>query len=362
MKTLLVILAVFLTACATPPPVTDRPVADRPVADRIVVTGSGRTFKDAKDNAFKNAIESRAGIILLSERETDQGRLIKNEILTYASGYVDEYKILNQTIVGGTITLTLEVQVSMSKIANRVLTTNKTADVIDGDRLITQRNTFIENKYRGDALLTKVLKDYPSKAYNLIQLPTQFKLDNNRRMVMYMPFELSWNHNYIVALNEALGLLEDTDIGFMERAAGTVTTMVKSPDAVLIGEKKSFKFDDLHRIRQIHDAMRGENEFRLHWTLKDYRGQIAQQGCIESGVQRGITKDKYKRTNPFYSTDTKQTIVYGNSTEKDVIEFDFYTVPWLRKVIEKDFKVEVTVVPVTGCREGDGMYTPFFYD
>ncbi len=333
------LFSAFLAACA------GVPAASPP----IMVTGEGPTFEQAKDNAFKQAIEIQVGLILLSEREVSNLKLVRNEILTYSSGYVEDFKIISQGNSNGKVTVTMDVVVASSKLANRVITVSKTQDVIDGNRLSTQHKTFMDNKQQGDVLLNKVLSSYPSQAFNLVQRPTGFFLDNYRQMIMNVPYEISWNYNYIVAFNEAMGILDDGDNGFLQGSHGSVITMVKPLSAMFIGDKKSFKFNDLMRTNQIANSMRDQNEMRVYWALKDLHGKTAAEGCVISQQQAGYTKDRYNRTNPFYTAGAKQTVIYGNVVEKDSINIEVYRHPTLMKVIEQDFRVEMSVVPLRNC-------------
>ena len=95
--------------------------------------------------------------------------------------------------------------------------------------------------------------------------------------------------------------------------------------------------------------MLDRNELRVYWEMKDFQGKIAATGCVESRQQNGYTKDRYNRTNPFYSTSGNQTVIYGNIVDKDSINIELYKYPTLMKVIEKDFRIELSVAPHSKC-------------
>ena len=62
--------------------------------DYITVTGTGKTLDQAKEQAFRKAIEYKVGATVLSDVETQNYQRVKDEIYIYSSGYVDDYKFL----------------------------------------------------------------------------------------------------------------------------------------------------------------------------------------------------------------------------------------------------------------------------
>jgi predicted RNase H-like HicB family nuclease len=66
-----------------------------PLANALQVSGQGATFEEAKQNAFRTAIEFTVGSVVTSERESNNYKLVKDEILVYSAGYVTDYKIIS---------------------------------------------------------------------------------------------------------------------------------------------------------------------------------------------------------------------------------------------------------------------------
>jgi hypothetical protein len=97
LKVLLAVLVILLTGCGT----TDNSRQHRPAPIRS--TGVGSSFDEAKESAFKQAIENRIGVLVLSDREVQSYKLLKDEILTYSAGYVDDYVVVSQEKSPGAI-------------------------------------------------------------------------------------------------------------------------------------------------------------------------------------------------------------------------------------------------------------------
>lgn len=151
MRLLLLAVCILLTACAS----TSK-------SDNYIrSTGIGNTYEEAKNNAFKEAIEYQVGVVIASERESYNEKLIKNEILAYSSAFVDEYKIISQQNIGNKIQVVVDVKLSLLRLSDRILSKGKDSKNLDGSKHDNQYKSFLENKQNGDRILASVLNDYP---------------------------------------------------------------------------------------------------------------------------------------------------------------------------------------------------------
>jgi hypothetical protein len=53
----------------------------------VRATGEGDSKDQALDNAFKNAVVKATGVVLASENEARNDTLVKNDLLSYSSGF-----------------------------------------------------------------------------------------------------------------------------------------------------------------------------------------------------------------------------------------------------------------------------------
>ena len=116
----------------------------------IRTTGIGHTYEEAKNNAFREAIEYQVGVVIASERESYNDKLIKNEILAYSSAFVDEYKIISQRNIGNKVQVVVDVKLSLLRLSDRILSKGKDSKNLDGAKHDNQYKSFLENKQNGD--------------------------------------------------------------------------------------------------------------------------------------------------------------------------------------------------------------------
>jgi hypothetical protein len=275
----------------------------------IRVSGNGNSFEQAKLNAFKIAIEQHVGFIVSSEREVHNLKLAREEILVYSSGYVDNYTIISHLQVGNTTVLVVDVAVASSKIANRILSHSSSIHQFNGDRHSAQYQTYLANRNSGDNLLQSVIADYPKHAFNIEQKPYSLHVDTFRNAVIVIPYQLSWNYNYIVSLNSVLASLNEGRLGFLAKPAGQVVVMVKDPKDFLIGTKTHFKFNDFIRVNKLVEGMTGDNEIRIKAIVKNKYNQIVAESCHTPSMVTGDTP-------AFFDAGQLNTLlIYGNQRE-----------------------------------------------
>ena len=332
---LLIVACLFLSACAS---------AEKNIG-YVRATGEGSSFQEAKQQAFVRAIEIQVGVIILSERESNKYDLIKNDILAYSSGYVDDFKIVSQHSLNGVTTLTVDVKVASSKIADRLLGSGKSSKTLEGERLSTQYNSYLNNKSKGDALLGTILNDFPQRAFYIKQDPHQLKVDVNRNGVLIVPFEMGWNYNYIVSLGEALALLHDGSNGLFEQSPGNVIIMAKDPKDLFFGKKTHYQFNDMTFIRNIRAAFTLENAARIKIEIKDVYNRTVFSECRDPDAIIG-------NKPPFFSegdSNSRNILIHGNVKDKNKMEIFIRPNSPLSQVLISSSSVELSVVPIRKC-------------
>jgi hypothetical protein len=306
-------------------------------ASAIQVTGEGSTFEEAKQNAFKTAIEFEAGAVVVSERESNNYKLVRNEILVYSSGYITDYKIINTIRQGNHVKVLVDVQVASNKLADRILGVGKDSKTFDTDKHNNQYNSYLQGKQNGDRLLQQLLNDYPKKAYNLTQGVHQLKVDVNRNGIIEIPLELRWNYKFIESFNDALKILEDGSNGLFQASPSNVTVMAKDPKDWVIGSKNQYKFNDMNTVSTIAQTLQN-NQPRILVSIKNLNNKIAFQQCY--------VPDSMSGKKPAFYDASNHVVLYGNRIEKNRIQLNFVN---MHEVIKEIQSIELNIVADNNC-------------
>jgi hypothetical protein len=209
----------------------------------IEVAGEGRTPAESQNNGFRVAIEQAIGTIISSETEVNNSRVTRDEIISYASGYVDKFVIVSQEPSPIGVRTVIKVWVRRSVLSNRLLNRSEKSGEIDGPRASVQLTTIVNERAVGDRLVATVLQDFPKRAFDIELKNTEIKY-GNRQGTLEVPFRLSWNKDYLSSLWTALNA---TSI----KTANPRAVVAISPGGWLKGYGGTAQYDDLVKYNQI---------------------------------------------------------------------------------------------------------------
>jgi hypothetical protein len=326
MRLLLITVCFILTACAS----TSK-------SDNYIrSTGIGNTYEEAKNNAFKEAIEYQVGVVIASERVSYNDKLIKNEILAYSSAFVDEYKIISQQNVGNKVQLVIDVKLSLLRLSDRILSKGKDSKNIDGEKLHNQYKSFLENKQNGDRILGGILNDYPKRAHDIKQGSYIIKVDSNRNLTLTIPYTLSWNPNYIASFHDAIKMVADGKPSFWTLEKGFAQ---QYPGSVNIAKESYYFNDDVIPLKIVYGMLAG-NEPMVNMELKDKYNQKQYSKCF-------TPKTDYHPFNNSYGS--LNIIIYQNANESSEVSINIQQDSKLANIMKDLFTIELSIVPKKVC-------------
>ena len=331
MRLLLLAVCLVLTACAS----TTKPDT------YFRATGIGNTYEEAKHNAFKEAIEYQVGVVIASERESYNEKLVKNEILAYSSAFVDEYKIISQQNVGNKVQVVVDVKLSLLRLSDRILSKGKDSKNLDGAKHDNQYKSFLENKQNGDKILASVLNDYPRRAYDIKQSDYVVKIDAYRNLTLTIPYELNWNPNYIASFHDAIRLVSDGKPSLWTKEKGIAQ---QYPSTVRVGTEKYY-FNEFIITNKILDSITDWNEVRINMEIKDLYNRTQYSECF-------VPKQLHRRVGDYYDVNYIKTINIGinaKAGERNTIEMKIQNNSKLANIMYNLSKIELSVVPKKVC-------------
>ena len=239
---------------------------------QIQVQSSGRTFEQARQNAFRLAVVQVAGFAILSETELVNSQLARDEIITYSSAFVEKYKIVNQSASTNSVSLVVDVWVAESAIANRLLAKNATQNTVNGEQLSTQVDTLLDERSRGDALLGAVLRDYPKRALTTKLGTPKIYMDSNRATVIAIPWQVQWADEYITSINQTLKTIAiPPKFWCIDNCANVVSSV------------NGYAFDDFRKYNMVLDRVAG-SDATLKIEIKNAQGQTVLTHCRPLGL------------------------------------------------------------------------------
>jgi hypothetical protein len=241
----------------------------------VEVTAQADNLESARESAFRMAVERAVGVVVSSEKEVQNYQLQRNEIITYASGYVEDYQLVQQQTVNNQTQVQMKVWVSYSALSNRLLNISRTAGTVEGDRISEQIRSVQQERASADRLLSTVLADYPRRAFNVTLEPTRVTMNSQRQGELQIPFVVSWNAHYIKSINEAVQLINQK-----ANCKGWFSRCVSNSTISIAGEGASF-FDDTMAYDLMHREMVISRP-QLQISIQDQSGKVQFRQCMSA--------------------------------------------------------------------------------
>lgn len=301
----------------------------------IEVEARAETFEQAKQEGFRLAVEHAVGSMILSETEVRNGKLSRDDIITYSSGFVDQFEIARRDNVSGGVIVAMKVWVAHSSIANRLLNQSANNGQVEGERAATQINTITKSRQDGDRLLGAVLNDFPYRAFDIKLDKTKVLYTQQRTGQLYIGFIISWNRDYLNSLAEAVKTINQrTKCGLFSHQSHCQGSYLVEVSVPGFSSNTRAYFEDLVTEQMFKNQVYGKRP-GIVLELKDFDGNRVLRQCYP---------DFHRIWNYIIFGTGNNVRVVGDSAKWMDTYIDLPGIP-----VERLDKVEITVVNGNEC-------------
>lgn len=292
---------------------------DREEVFYIRVRAQGQNEQDARHQAFQLAVNQAIGTLVVTETELQNGRITKDDIIAHSSGMVHDFDVVTSRWMGNRQEIEIDVWVSKSQIADRILSKSRDAGRVEGGRIAQQIESWRATRLTGDSVIETVLDDFPTRSFDIAVGNTQVKVDDQRRVSLVVPVTISWNAAYLNSLREAAERTShqpDCNGWFMRSAP-----LCRSKTKILVGATGGY-FDD-QKVGEIVMREMWTDPPRLLLTLKNTQNQTVYRDCWR--INRIHPGDWGQ---PFYDISTRWGVnIHDRSLERVNIALDLAILP-----------------------------------
>lgn len=301
----------------------------------VTVQATAVNETDAREEAFRAAIAQAVGSFVMSERTARDGDLIRDEIINYSSGFVHDFEIKNRQVSRSGTTLTVDVWVKRSQIADRLLNKSRRQAEIEGGRISAQIQTWRQSREASDKVLEAVLNDYPSRAFDISIGSTRVSADPQRRVILEIPVAVSWNASYLNSLEEAVNRINQRPDCNEWFSKCQVRSLIEVRDSkAWFDDEKAFWLFSEHAIN---------SRPSLLLSINDKQGQQRYQSCFSIPE---MDHSEWTRWT-FVSVGAMQVKINHRYAKHVTLQLDLDSLP----VADLD-KVEVQAVRSKVCPSG----------
>ena len=176
---------------------------------QVDVVSEGNSVEQARLEGFRTAVNQAVGSVVATQTQTQNQRLVRDEIINYSSGFVDRFEILEQQDRGNRVQLKMRVWVAESKLAHRLLGQSYDSQQVPGGRIGAQVETLLEERQQGDRLIEAVMKDYPHRAFDVRVGKSSVKFDEHRQASIVTDVTIRWDRRFTDAVRDTLRQTND---------------------------------------------------------------------------------------------------------------------------------------------------------
>ena len=176
---------------------------------QVDVVSEGFTVEQARSEGFRTAVNQAVGSVVATQTQTQNQRLVSDEIINYSSGFVDRFEIVEQKNQGSRVQLKMRVWVAESRLAHRLLAQSYDSQQVPGGRIGAQVETLLEERQQGDRLIEAVMQDYPHRAFDVKVGKSRVKFDEYRSASIITDVTIRWDQRFTDAVRTTLRQTRD---------------------------------------------------------------------------------------------------------------------------------------------------------
>ena len=311
------------------------------------VQATGKDEQDARDQAFRLAVEQAVGSLVTHQTKVINGEMITHEIVNYSSGYVHDFQIVKRQYSEDKTQIEIDVWIKRSAIADRLLGSSTDSASINGEKLNAQYQTLMRERQSGDRMLAMILDDYPSKSFEVKISRIDQKINSKRNLEIELAVSLSWNQNYIIALIESINATAVTNqAGECLRSSSfcnyeyLVGINYRSPEDRWYVSKYAFAYDDNIKSNLMQMHFSRKNPVILVKMI-DGQGKILYGNCYG---HHELTQTNYRPAKRFVHSDQWKTIIDGTLSTSPKIIFETPS-----RLIADSMQIQAEIIDQSKC-------------
>lgn len=180
----------------------------------IIATGYGISRKKALNNAFKTAVEQYVGLATQNDVMMKNNELIKDEVLTASSGFIQKYDVISQEQDDGMYVVKINALVESQKLIEKIKSLNISVKSFDGKNSYARVSTKVKSKKDAEKILKKVVGEFLSTKSIKEMLFVNYKdaqpdIDNEKNEKISLKISYSLGIDYKV-YSQKVAKLEQT--------------------------------------------------------------------------------------------------------------------------------------------------------
>jgi hypothetical protein len=209
------------------------------------------------------------------------------------------------------------VWVSHSAIASRILGRSEKTGQLNGAVASVRVETLLAERAGGDQVVSRVLEDFPRRAFDITLGATVLRMDEYRQALIEIPFSMKWNYNYITSLHEVLQATAQNPQARncwnhnQDCSNQTYIRVVAQDPNRWTKWQNTLGFNDYQKLHLVNDAFIGSTPV-MQLIMRDSERRIIKRDCYSWEVLNWNNSRPYASTTSFAEWRNNQTSINGD--------------------------------------------------
>ena len=201
------------------PPTTDPPLESSAEVSKddvdtaefrwVIVRGAGLTSDEAKQDAWRNAIEQVAGVFITADSQIENGQLVKDNIVAHSNAYIEEFKLLDEDIKGGIVRVQIKAKVATKMLLEKLESLGGELKYRSVDGESKHAKIVTQNQRTKSAIetLPAAMHGYPEELFDIEIGETRMAMNgvfDDGKEHLIVPVTFSWNNKAWITFSNNL--------------------------------------------------------------------------------------------------------------------------------------------------------------
>ena len=294
-------------------------------SQHVTSVGAGYSLEEARTDAIEKALMKACKSAVVVDKTFRDYRSERNKLVIYNGCLVKNYVVEDESVDGTLAKVKIKAEVIQNRLPDRIMNNYNEWFFYDfgqhKDRVVQLRT----KRKNAKNLVSEIFLDFPYSAFTLqrSQYNITYEGDNS---FLNVGFEISWNQNFIHALEDTFDILKDRSSSQWRPAKHNIGI---SRNYVNVG----YGFDDFYITEHVH------------LLLSNNRPTIRLRIIDRQGVEQVSTCYNLRRWYNLYDL----TTLYWVKINAFGVDSDYIKVP-IPDTIDESSEVSMDVVPQSFCK------------
>jgi len=175
---------------------------------QVTSTGTGYNLEEARTDAIEKALMKACKSAVVSNKTFRDYKSERNKLVIYNGCLVKNYTVLDEVENGTLVKVTIKAEVIPNRLPDRIMNNHAEWFFYDFGQHKDRMVQFRAQRKNAKNLVNEIFLDFPYSAFRVERSPYNivYKGENS---YLNVGFQISWNKNFIHALEDTFEILQD---------------------------------------------------------------------------------------------------------------------------------------------------------